>query len=241
MSDSKPQVSEYQARLAEGVRGAVGRTVPGLDSGTLAELMRELFKVGEVTLAAIERRDPPQAPLACQAGCAHCCRLYVQVTPLEVIHLATAAIQSRTEEQLEELKTRVGNLDKKTHGMRSGERTTTRLPCALLEDEKCIAYEDRPFSCRGANSFDVELCRKMLEGGKELTTYSHQRDVWFTIGKNLTTGIEDAGQSESLLELTAALKLALEHKNPLLAWQTGALNFASARCVEARPPAPLQR
>ena len=60
---------------------------------------------------------------------------------------------------------------------RAGERATSKLPCALLEDDKCIAYADRPFSCRGANSFDVELCRKMLDGGKELTTYSHQRDV----------------------------------------------------------------
>lgn len=231
----------YQAQLADGVRGLVARLVPELDAGGFAAMMRELYAIGETTLAAVSRRAPPPEPLACAAGCAYCCHLYVQVTPVEALHLAAGILRDRSPDEVAAIRARVADLDARTRGMRAGARATSRLACALLVDGKCTAYDDRPFSCRGANSFDAEDCRLMLEGNRKIETYPHQRDIWFTIGRSLTAGIEDAGRPESQLELTAALALALAHDDPVAAWQSGALDFAPARCVEARPPAPANR
>ncbi|MDA1133120.1 MAG: YkgJ family cysteine cluster protein [Proteobacteria bacterium] len=228
----------YQSKLAEGVLNLVARLVPELDAGGIAAMMRELYAIGETTLAAVARRAPPPQPLACAAGCSYCCHLYVQVTPVEALHLAASILRDRTPDEVDAVRRRVADLDATTRGMRAGPRATSRLACALLKDGKCTAYADRPFSCRGANSFDAEDCRQMLDGNRKLTTYPHQRDIWFTIGRSLTAGIEDAGRPESQLELTAALALALAHDDPVAAWHSGALDFAPARCIEARPPAP---
>jgi hypothetical protein len=112
-------------------------------------------------------------------------------------------------------------------------RVRTKQPCALLKNERYSAYGDRPFPCRGANSASARSCEETLEGGNRVLSYLHQWEASSTLGNGTAEGLKEAGHDLVWLELTATLWIALEHDDPLAAWQSGALDFAPARCQEA--------
>jgi hypothetical protein len=229
----KQQNAAYGPALAAGVRGAVAKALPALTPERFDSLMRELFAVADSTLAAVVAKDPPRRTIACKAGCAYCCHLYVQVTPLEAIGLARA-IRAQGAEALTAVKERVAATFAKTAGKDAAYRNVLALPCPLLVDGQCSVYAARPFVCRGANSADVDACRRGMgnASGVPLPTFVHQRTVYAAVGNGAAQGLRDSGVDPDLLELVAALRLALEHDDPLTAWRSGALDFTPALCVE---------
>ena len=229
----KQQNAGYGPALAAGVRGAVAKAIPALDSQRFDALMGELFGVADSTLAALVAKDPPRRTIACKAGCAYCCHLYVQVTPLEAIGVVRA-VQAQGPEALAAVSARVADTLLKTAGKDAAYRNILALPCPLLVDGQCSVYAARPFVCRGANSADVDACRRGMgsASGVPLPTFVHQRAVYAAVGNGAAQGLRDRGVDPDLLELVAALKIALEHDDPLTAWRGGVLDFSPARCIE---------
>lgn len=229
-----PRNDAYRATLAHGVRAAVAKAVPALDDARFDDLTTTLFDIAGSTLAALVAKDPPRRTIACKAGCNYCCHLYVQVTPLEAIRLARAVLV-RPAPEVAAIRARIAAADAKTRGMDATDRNILAVPCPVLEDGKCSAYADRPLVCRGANSADVNACRAGMGSaeGVPLPTFIHQRNVYAAVGQGAVQGLNDAGLRPSLLELIAALAVAIEHTDPLAAWRSGALDFAPARCLEA--------
>ncbi len=229
----KQQDAGYGPALTAGVRTAVSKAMPALDSQRFDALMGQLFGVADSSLAALVAKDPPRRTIACKAGCAYCCHLYVQVTPLEAIGLVRA-IRAQGPEVLASVKARVAGTFAKTEGKDAAYRNLLALPCPLLVDGQCSVYAARPFVCRGANSADVDACQRGMgsASGVPLPTFVHQRMVYAAVGNGAAQGLRERNVDPDLLELVAALKIALEHDDPLTAWRSGALDFAPARCVE---------
>ena len=58
-----------------------------LDGPSLKALMDGLISVGDTTLDSLVANDPPQGTLACGEGCTHCCRVQVQASAIEILHI----------------------------------------------------------------------------------------------------------------------------------------------------------
>ena len=232
---SKPvQNRDFVATLEAGIRRALSAAMVGLTGKKLADTMGLVFELGGSTQEKITAKDPPKYAIACKDGCAHCCRLYVQVTPLEALHLARWLITHRTPEELAAVKARVAAADDATRGKGTDARTLVPRPCPLLADERCSAYEARPFACRGANSADPEACESVLGATERVLTpsYRHQREIWSGMVRASAAAVRDMGKRPDLLELNAALRIALSFTDPVAAWMAGLLDFTPAQCVE---------
>ena len=84
MEGKMPDSSEDQAKeFVLGLRRLIGARIGehasmrfASDAGpdALFALLTDAFAFGETTLAGIAQQNPPEKPIACRAGCSHCCK-----------------------------------------------------------------------------------------------------------------------------------------------------------------------
>lgn len=122
--------------------------------------------------------------VSCGAGCSMCCHHLVGVTPIEALLLARGIrqlpeadqerIRSRRDTVLETLRS-TGLLDR-IHANPAGaagrelvrDYFAARLPCPVLHDDRCSAYEARPVPCRQLLALsDPAHCADPLGGSVE--------------------------------------------------------------------------
>jgi Fe-S-cluster containining protein len=151
--------------------------------------------------------------LACQRGCTYCCHLRVQIRPHDAFVLSeyvrtkfSAEQRARTLVRIEENLKRIAPLTPEQH-MRAS------IPCALLEDGLCSAYEARPTTCRKYYSVSVATCRNAFnEPSAPLTGEIEHEQVRLAgnaVALGYAKGLEDAGYDADQYELHYALHRAL--------------------------------
>ena len=137
-------------------------------------------------------------PRACEAGCAFCCHLLVEVGEAEV-----AALAECLGDRLEGLRSRIEEGARRARGLSAAEYRLARIRCALLgDDDRCVAYAARPLACRAHNSSCRATCERVFSG--ELPTDAVPMDTWIVQAVRAVR----AGMGEgpgSGLELHAAL------------------------------------
>lgn len=211
-------------------KAATSATAAAFAAGTDPRAVAERFLGWHAqSVEAVRRRLPLARDLACAAGCAHCCHLKVTVTPLEVILLAS--VLRADPAALSRVKRRVKEADKLTRGKTADERLALALRCPLLDEQsRCVAYAARPLSCAGTNSFDAEGCRKTL--AKESAEPVAHDPVLLRSASALAAGITEATfgarRDGRILELVAALKIALDDPEVKSKWQRGEPVFQAA-------------
>ena len=98
-------------------------------------------KLGRI-YALVDEFAEHRAPyVACQRGCADCCRMNVQITSLEAARIAAGT--SRQAQALTQ---------SRTHDLTE----FAGQACPFLVDNACSIYALRPFVCRHHASFDVD-------------------------------------------------------------------------------------
>jgi hypothetical protein len=180
----------------------------------------------------LRRRETAlQRPLACRNGCAHCCHLKVTLTPLEVLGVA-AALRARLDPvELARFRASLESARAAVRGLTSAERARLARPCPLLDAEsRCIAYEARPLSCRGANSFDADGCAAALGAGPQrpVPHDGPQLGLSSAIAEGVTYAAMEAGRDPRILELVAALHVALADDRAEERWARGEPVFEDA-------------
>jgi hypothetical protein len=105
------------------------------------------------------------------------------------------------------------------------------LPCPLLIDDRCMAYAVRPLTCRGYNSSDARRCEEALDGSgaAAVPVYALQQRLTTFVLDGLRAGLAESRLGDELLELTAALRVALEVPGAPARWLAGEAVFAPAR------------
>ncbi len=174
--------------------------------------------------SAVAEMVPPDRPIACKPGCSHCCSLKVIVSAPEAIRLVDALRAGLDDVAMADLRARVDATDDRTRGMTVAQRLQARIPCPLLAKDRCMAHEARPLSCRGANSYDAEVCRQSLEHPErraEFRCYGPQ----VSIGDALRAGVSTAAAANQLdgtmLELISALRALLGRPKAADEWGSG--------------------
>lgn len=210
------QLGEQEQAALKASIVQVGQRV-ARELGERPELAQALHVVGflhaavdkTVAQAALRGKKP-----ACQPGCASCCHVRVEVSPVEALRLA-ACLQdwpaARRQDLLQGLQQRLARLEN------AGE-PSPRLPCVFLQDSMCSIYPWRPANCRKAHSFSAEACQ---QGAEHIP-----QDLAITLAAEAlqagtAQGYRQAGLSMAPLELTRAMLWALEQPAAGVAWLAG--------------------
>ena len=200
---------------------------------TLAEAGRAALEDAEAAFTELQERDETVrrelARLDCRKYCAHCCYKTVSVSPAEVFHLARYLEAKLSPKALARLKLRLRALEDKTRGMTPQERGRAQLPCALLVGRLCIAHPARPASCRGFNSADVGACeRARRRRDVEIPVYAPQYRLFAEAHLALRAVLAERGLASTHLELTRALRIALEEPDAAARYLAGEPVFRAA-------------
>ncbi len=230
--DSGASGMDLEARRAERLKTvalvAAGRTP--LQMVTVAE---EAVKVADDAVRAAQTKELPRAPLACQEGCAWCCHQTVGTAAPEVLRIADHLRQTLSAEEMRLTQARIHERAEQRRTLRPDRRSRARLPCALLVENRCTAYAVRPLTCRGFNSYDARPCEHSLETGSAaaVPSYAPQRRLCTFVLDGMRAGLDESRLDGGLLELTAALDIALTTPDAAERWLAGEAVFATSRLV----------
>jgi hypothetical protein len=98
-------------------------------------------------------------------------------------------------------------------------------------DNRCSVYPVRPLTCRGFNSSDARQCELSLDPRNHavVPAYAPQQRLATLVLDGVRAGLVESGLSGTLLELTAALHLALTIPDAFDQWRDGKPVFEPAR------------
>jgi Fe-S-cluster containining protein len=215
-------------------RAARVRTAEALRAGriplTLIDLADHGARVAEEGIRQAARAAPPP-PSACKEGCDWCCHLTVGAGVPEVARIVAYLRQTLSPEDFAALRERVLRLDERRRELKAARRGDPRLPCALLVNHRCAAYPVRPLTCRGFNSRDAARCERFVRspGTVSLPLYAPQLRLTTFVLDGMTAGLAESGLAGERLELTAALRIALEAPDAVERFLAGEPIFAAAR------------
>lgn len=225
---------EILAAIAEGERRALARCFERGEEGAIEAARLASDRAAELARAAMER-EPPASPIACAKGCDACCVSKVVVVAPEALRVADHLRKTLDGEAFAALVEKVREVDAKTRGLTRRERAALGEPCPLLVDGACSVHEVRPLLCRGWTSIDRDACaRHFAEPDRVPVAPAHapQYELASAVLAGLGSAARDAGYDGALLELVAALKIALERSNAGARWSARLPVFSSARDAE---------
>jgi Fe-S-cluster containining protein len=187
------------------------------------DVTRHADAVADEGVRTAYKESPPRPPLACREGCAWCCRRRVGTAAPEVLRIATYLRETLSPDQWHSLLERVRTA--------AVQRRRDGSPCPLLVENRCSAYPVRPLTCRGYNSSDARRCEQALDpaSGVEPPVYWPQQRLATFVLDGLRAGLDESRLDGGLLELTAALHIALETPDIQERWLSGQRVFAPAR------------
>ena len=107
--------------------------------------------------SAASRQFASAVQIDCRAGCAHCCHMWVDASPPEVIFMAKSLAGSARKTAAAS----VSEAMSATGKLSFDERAAFVFPCPMLRSGQCSAYAVRPIVCRGAVSADVRACARV--------------------------------------------------------------------------------
>jgi Fe-S-cluster containining protein len=202
------------------------------DRAPILELADAMLSWHAEAVELRRQETPLEKPLACDAGCSHCCRrLKVTMTQIEAIRLAAHLRSELSEDDLAALRKEVDAAFAAVGGLTAAERAGVDRACPLLDDAgRCRAYAARPLSCRGANAFDASACAKSLaDGGKTVVEHdAPQLGIASSIAEGATYATRDARRDFRIVELVAALHVALADPEITKRWSRGERVFEAA-------------
>lgn len=204
-----------------------------------AEAMEALSKLTAGLAAQSER------PVACAAGCAHCCHQSVGVTGVEALTIVNHIRQTWTDEGQKALAERARAMRERTRGMTYKQRHSPNLPCIFLGDGgKCTIYPVRPLVCRAVNSLSAEECEQNLHDDSKRAVYLETgRGASALLGPirashAISAGLQLAGADVygldmRPLDLGAAIDLLLSNETIEAQWLSGQPALEQARGSDA--------
>jgi Fe-S-cluster containining protein len=169
--------------------------------------------------------------IACRAGCAWCCSLFVSATAPEILQIADYLRATYSADDLAALRERLVQRVKQLQGKTAEQRSAARLPCVLLMNNRCSVYPVRPLACGSWTSTDAKRCEESWRHRWAKTITANQMQLWLYGGVmlGLSEGLAASGLASEQLDLTAALRIALDTPDAAARWLAGEPIFAPAR------------
>jgi Fe-S-cluster containining protein len=118
-------------------------------------------EIAPVMHAQIDARLQTVADIQCAAGCAHCCKLKVEVLPHEAMDVVDYIRWSDrfTREERADLLAKLTDVVARTEGLDENAYRAADVACPFLgDDDRCRVYPVRPIACRAFGSTNVKVC-----------------------------------------------------------------------------------
>jgi Fe-S-cluster containining protein len=169
--------------------------------------------------------------VACRAGCAWCCSLFVSATAPEILLIADYLRASCSAAQLAELRERLAQREQLLAGSSPQQRSAARRPCVLLVDGSCSVYPVRPLACGSWTSTNAKRCEESWRRHWATTITANQLQLWLYGGVmlGLREGLAACELPAEQLDLTVALRIALDTPDADARWLAGEPIFAPAQ------------
>jgi len=193
-------------------------------AGLAAELNAML--AGRIDAAALSRAVAHAAaaaeavcrnrPMACAAGCPHCCVLNVAVLLPEGLAIAAMLQAQLAPAALDSLRQRLATHSSWVRWMDDEERTARTAYCPLLDAAgRCTVHPVRPLSCRGIASLDSSCCREafnpVISDQERLVPADLlRRMVYDEAFRALARALRSSGLSDRSIDLVEGLRAFLE-------------------------------
>lgn len=208
--DPMHQGPDYLMALGREAGRATRRAVT---LGNLTPIIELITRCADNTLARLW-----DIPVACKKGCAHCCHIWVSITPPEALHIARI-VRARGLQAVEKIM--VAHAATRQHSHEA--RPSHPYPCPLLADARCTIYSHRPLACRLAASGDAEVCARsyMNETDEGIPTPLMYMVANQTIHVALIAALRESGLAHSPIEMNGALAVALSRDDSEAAWLAG--------------------
>jgi hypothetical protein len=173
----------------------------------------------------VEAASPLPQPLACQPGCDFCCYNQVELTAPEALRLGSFLAASFSPENLQLLLKRVERSLARRAGQTKIQLAAIRaeLPCPLLLEGQCLAYEVRPLMCRAMHSLGAGACRQEF-AHPELTVvkfYSHRHVIHVSLSQGLIDGCLALGYQPGPVDLLQAIQQYFSQPDLAERWLAG--------------------
>ena len=239
----------FEERWQNDVVSAAASTAHGLFETELSQ--RRAIELGLSAMAGASKiidgalSLAGEQPLACHAGCAHCCYQAVGVSVPEVLAIYWHLKETSSAQSFESRLDRVRQADTKTRGLSDAERLSPEYPCPFLDDERCSIYEVRPLACRGKNSLDAEACKsslhdarvreQFLAGTFAVPCFTQPVRAFHAVAAGVQLALHELHGLWMLpLELTAAFRILADAPDETSeAWLSGKDAFVAARGGDA--------
>lgn len=183
---------------------------PGDCAATCASLARDLDDAFDIA-----RREG--AALACASGCDFCCHLRVSVFEHEAVALIHHIRTRLPAAAAAAAATRIAENAARIDRMTVAEHYAARMPCALLVDGRCCAYEARPSACAAHHSLSRARCEHAFRHPEHHGTPKNSRPASLelqTLGDALIvatqSALEGIGRDAKRSELHGRLRDLLE-------------------------------
>ncbi len=228
---------ELLAGVAAGERSALGPILARDDDAAAIEAARLALDRAVDLARAANLREPPSRPIACAKGCSHCCSSKVILTAPEALRIAAHLRSTLDPGALAAIGARIAAADERTRGLTRSRRFEAKIACPLLGgDGSCSVHEVRPLTCAGWTSLDVSACEQHFAsetGGASPPVYALGYEITGAVLAGLALACGDAGLDGALLELVAAVRIALERPTAGERWRRRLPVFGLARDAES--------
>jgi Fe-S-cluster containining protein len=198
--------------------------------GAVLSLAVQAVNLADQLIDYFESANPLPQAIACREGCHYCCYNQVEVTPLEALLIGHRVAQNFSPKDMKDLQKRVNRALtlKANKTKRKIARQRRRLPCPLLQDDRCLVYPVRPLVCRAMHAFDPEACRQEFQRGSLGATdfYAHRHEFVWSISAGLQQGCREIGCQSGVMDLDTALRDYFARENPEAIWLSGEQTFS---------------
>lgn len=155
-------------------------------------------------------------PMACAAGCPHCCVLNVAVLLPEALIIARWLSERLAPGELDQLRRDLCAHRSWARWMDDEERILKRMSCPLLDDYGgCCVHPVRPLACRGITSLDSQSCREafrplVTDEDRLVPADLLRKAVYDAAFTSLADGLRLCGLDDRSIELGAGVVAFLE-------------------------------
>lgn len=173
----------------------------------------------------LERARIAGVPVACAPGCSFCCHQRVSVLPHEAIALFLHLQTRVAPRERAEIERAVAANARRIDSMTAAEHASANVPCALLREGRCSAYEVRPSICASFHSLSRQRCEQSFRHPEGVGTPRNSRPAVLEVEafsaaaiSAVEAGCAQAGKQSGKLELHQALRTLLEDPSAIERW-----------------------
>jgi Fe-S-cluster containining protein len=206
MIDSAPSIERFGSDLTSALLATLAG---GLDAESLALAVTECAAAADLLFC--------KRPIACTAGCPHCCVLNVSILLPEGMIIANWLRERYPQPELDTVRDRIAAHCRRIRWMEDDERITKQVACPLLDaDGNCTIHPVRPLVCRAVASLDRTSCREafspIITDEKRLVSADLLRQALFEEAfMALARSFRHCGLDDRSIELGSGVLAFLEH------------------------------